>query len=74
MPSNVAVEGPYARIVGVELKHQIARILGTTAGDNRHVAALRVSGVDNLAIPLTVANSEDVEVVAVEMLRGEKCG
>ena len=58
-----------ARVVGVDLQHQVAG-LGDGAGrQDVDVAALRVLRVDHGAVPLAGADGQDLEVMAVEMLR-----
>lgn len=61
VPGDVAVEGPDAGL-GVELEDEMA-----IRADELDIAALRVGGSHDGAIPGAEAFVEDVEVVAVEM-------
>ena len=67
MPRNVAMERPDARIIGLVLQNDIARVSSCAWADELHVAALGVLLVNDGAVPETVAFGEDVEVVAVEV-------
>jgi len=60
VPRDVAVHRPHARVVELDLDDEV-----TAGADELGVAALRVLGVDDLAVPGSGAFGEDVHVVAV---------
>lgn len=61
----MAVKGPNARIIGLELQCDI-----TARSQHLSVAAMRIVSVDNgCAIPFAVAFVQELERVAVEMER-----
>lgn len=60
VPRDVAVDRPDARVVELDLHNKVA-----AGADELGVTALRVAGVDELAVPLAGAFGEDVHVVAV---------
>lgn len=62
MPRDVAVKGPYARVVGVVLQHEVAVWL-----HHLHVAPVGEGVVCYAAVPGAGAFGEDEEVVPVEM-------
>lgn len=63
-PSKVAVQAPHASIArGVELDGEVAR----ARGHELRVAALRVRGPDDGAVPPARADGEDLEVVPVQV-------
>ena len=67
MPRDMAMEGPCARVVGVVLQDNVARVGGRATLDELRVATLRVLCVRDLSVPAAGAFGEDVEVVAVEV-------
>ena len=68
MPRDVAMERPDARVIGVVLQNNVARLSERYGlADDLHITALRVSLMGDRAIPETGAFGEDVEVVAVEV-------
>ena len=67
VPGDVAVEGPDARIVGVDLHDDVAGHGRRASGQNLHVAALRVVRVGDGAVPVSGAGGQDLEVVAVHV-------
>lgn len=65
MPSHVAMKGPHARVVEVNLDHEVAAGL-----DELCVPTLRVTGVDyGLVVPRAASFGEDLHVVAVDVHR-----
>lgn len=58
----MAVEGPHTSVGGVELHDNVA-----VGPHLLHIAALRVVGVCDVAIPRAGTFSEDVHIVAVKM-------
>jgi len=66
VPRDMAVQRPHARVVGLELQHNIRRNLGGLRGlQDLDVAALRVGRIDDRAVPGTEAFVEYVDVVPV---------
>lgn len=68
MPRDVAVQRPHARVVGVELQHQVSGLGPHARLDELCVAALRVREID-AAVPVADALGQDPEVVAVQVHR-----
>ena len=68
MPSNMAMQRPHARIIRLELEHDIPRVTGRIIRglEELDVATLRVDLLDG-AVPLADALGDDPEVVAVEV-------
>lgn len=62
VPGNVAMEWPYTGVGWVKLHHDVSVGLHLL-----HVAALRVAGIGDDAVPGTRARGEHVHVVAVKM-------
>lgn len=68
MHDQVAVKRPHARIVHIELNHEIGRQLGRAPAQLRTIPPLRILRPRNLAIPLAPPLGQDPEIrVAVQV-------
>lgn len=68
MPRDMAVKGPDARVICVELNDHVRRLGGADGVlQEVYVPSLRVVGVRHVAVPNSCAFGEDVHVVAVQM-------
>jgi len=79
VPSNVAVEGPRARVIKINLNGKICRssdiARGTLSGrEELHITADRVVGLSDRAVPSSETLREDVEAVTVHMHRVDTKG
>ena len=64
MPSDMTVEVPDARVIGIDLHDHTA-----ITGELLHVSALWIIGIDHFAIPISQAHCENEHVMAVHMHR-----
>lgn len=65
----MAVERPDTGVILIPLHNEIARGAGAAGRHHLDVAALRVAGADDAAVPLADAELQDLHVVAVEVDR-----
>lgn len=63
MPSDMTMERPSTRVIGLNLQHQ-----ETSCGNKLDITSLGIGGINNgHAIPGPCSNIKDVHVVAVQM-------